>query len=384
MLPFLILWAGWIFRGEEKFNWKTAGFAALAAMFGYGMHMTIYKVLAGTNSSSMGNFSYTFYGLVVGGKGWKQYMVDHPELLALVEPAQSQAIYRYAFEAMKADPSGIFRGALVYWRAFFTFEWYGMFGYIEGISPLENYIGRILVAILTAIGLITAIRDFKRPANSMLLAGWLGIFLSIPFVPTLDAEIRTYAAAIPWFVALAMTGLWAILIRLRLATYTPHGDAPLSGAPLGLFTTATVLALLVFVGPLTEHAVVKRITIPDVSGCHSDNQRIVTTLTRGSYINVREDAALRQSFVPDLRYTDFNQSMHNSPVYSLTLQMFPVQAGDSFFYGYDWIGKRFDYILGKTQLFENSQGLVELCGWREEDPTVAGFFHVESIHPLQK
>jgi hypothetical protein len=384
MLPFLIIWAGWIFRGEKRFSWKAAGFAALAALLGYGVHLTIFKLFAGTNSSSMGNFSYTFYGLVVGGKGWKQYMIDHPDVLALVEPAQSQTIYRYAFEALKADPMGVVRGALAYWRAFFTLEWYGMFGYVEGISPIENLIGRLLMAILTAVGLIAAILDLKKPANSMLLAGWVGIFCSIPFVPTLDAEIRTYAASIPWFAALAMTGLWVILFRLRLVKRTHHGDAHLSGAPIGLIIFAAATALLVFVGPLTELAMVKQASIPNVSGCQGESSRIVTTISHGSYINVRDNNAMHQSMVPDLRFADFNISIHNSPVYSVALQLFPVQAGDSFFIGYDRVGKRFENILGKTRQFEAFQGLVELCGWRDEDPTEYGFFHVESIHQLQK
>jgi hypothetical protein len=382
MLPFLILWAGWLFRGDTKFNWKAAGFSALAAVLGYGVHMTIFTTLAGTNSSSMGNFSYTFYGLAVGGKGWKQYMLDHPDVMALVEPAQSQAIYRYAFEALKADPTGIVRGALAYWQAFFTFDWSGMFGYIEGASQAESLIGRIVMAILTLAGLITAILEYKRPAFSMLLAGWAGIFLSIPFVPTVDAEIRTYAAAIPWFVGLAMIGLWSLLIQTRLLKITPRSDAPLPGVPFGLGAYAVIVIMLTFAGPLLVHALTKPVAVPPVNGCPDGSTRLVTIVARGSYINVVDDASRRQSMIPTLRYTDFDHSMHDSPMYSLALQMFPVKAGDSFFYGYDYIEKRLVYILGKTPLFDANPGFVELCGWQESNEKSYGFFHAESANPI--
>jgi hypothetical protein len=382
MLPFLILWAGWLFRGETKFNWKVAGFAALAAVLGFGVHLTIFKILAGVNSSSMGNFSYTFYGLVVGGKGWKQYMVDHPEVMALVEPAQSQAIYRYAFDALKADPMGIVRGALAYWRAFFTFDWSGMFGYIEGTSPMESLICRIVMAILTLTGLVAAIREFRRPAFSMLLAGWVGIFLSIPFVPTVDAEIRTYAAAIPWFAGLAMIGLWSLLVQTQLLKITPHGDTPLAGVPYGLGAYAAVVILLTFVGPLLVHALIKPVAVPATSQCPVGSTRLVTTIARGAYINVVDDASRRQSMIPTLRYTDFDLSIKDSPIYSLAVKIFPVKSGDSFFYGYDYIEKRLVYILGRTALFDSNSGFVELCGWQETGNDKYGFFHAESANPI--
>lgn len=382
MLPFLILWAGWVFRGGAKFNWKVAFFAALAAVLGYGVHIVIFQSLAGTNSSSMGNFSYTFYGLAVGGKGWKQYMIDHPDVMALVEPAQSQAIYRYAFEALKADPAGIVRGAFVYWQAFFTFDWSGMFGYIEGATKLESLIGRVVMAVLTLIGLIAAIMDRKRPAFSMLLAGWIGIFLSIPFVPTVDAEIRTYAAAIPWFAGLAMVGLWAIMTRTGLLKITHPGETILPGKPYGMGLYGLVIILLTFTGPLLVHVLEKPVTVPMINGCPDGSTRLVTTITRGSYINVVDDASRRQSMIPTLRYTDFDHSMHDSPMYSLALQMVPVKAGDSFYYGYDYIEKRLVYILGRTPLFDANQGFVELCGWQESNEKSYGFFHAEAINPI--
>ena len=382
MLPFLILWAGWVFRDGAKFNWKVACFAALAAVLGYGVHMVIFQSLAGTNSSSMGNFSYTFYGLAVGGKGWKQYMIDHPDVMALVEPAQSQAIYRYAFDALKADPMGIVRGAFVYWQAFFTFDWSGMFGYIEGATKLESLTGRVVMAVFTLIGLIAAIMDRKRPAFSMLLAGWIGIFLSIPFVPTVDAEIRTYAAAIPWFAGLAMAGLWAIMTRTGLLKVSHPGENLLAGKPYGLGIYGLIIILFTFAGPLLVHALEKPVTVPAINGCPDGSTRLVTTVTRGSYINVVDDASRRQSMIPTLRYTDFDHSMHDSPMYSLALQMVPVKAGDSFFYGYDYIEKRLVYILGRTPLFDGNQGFVEMCGWQESNEKSYGFFHAESVNTI--
>ncbi len=93
------------------------------------------------------------------------------------------------------NPLATLKGALRYWQAFFSFQWYGAFGYIVGSTSQESLVGRSVMALLSIVGLLTAIRRRTSAEHSMILAGIIGIFLSVPFVPPLDAEIRTYAAS---------------------------------------------------------------------------------------------------------------------------------------------------------------------------------------------
>ncbi len=382
ILPLLVLWAGWGFRREEKYNWKAVAVTTAAAGLGYLIHVIIFQTLAVDSSSSMANFSYTLYGLVVGGKGWRQYTLDHPDVLSLIEPYQSRAIYLYAWEAFKAQPSGILQGAVRYWQAFFTLEWNGMFGFIEGATQTESYIGRGVMATLSVGGLFLAIKKFKNPEISMILAGIIGILLSVPFVPTLDAEIRTYAAVTPWLIGPGMLGLLGIKTFLKNRKNDQPEEIESSRIPYGLWSLAISLVFLIFVAPLLLHGYVKPREVPAVTGCTGDNARLVTMISKGSYINVLPDKNGAQSMVPDLLYTDFNKSMHDSPMFRLVLQMFPVKAGNSFFTGYNWVDRRFEDILAKTELFEENQGWVELCGWRESDPTDYGFFHAETARKI--
>jgi len=242
--------------------------------------------------------------------------------------------------------------------------------------------GRIIMAILSLAGLITASINYKRPIFSMVLAGVIGIILSVPFVPTLDAEIRTYAASIPWFIGLAMLGLWGIFHWPARARIDRPQEPVLSGTPYGLWFFTGAMVFLVTIAPLIVHGFARPMEIPAVNGCDNNSTRIVTMISKGSYINVKADTEQSQSMVPNLRYSDFNTSLHNSPMYTLALQMFQIKPGYSFFNGYNLIDQKIEKIMAKTELFEVNQGWVELCGWREADTTESGFFHVETVRKL--
>jgi hypothetical protein len=383
LLPLLVIWSGWGLRGEKKYHWKAFIITALAAGVGFGLNALIYYFLAGSNSAPMGNFSYTIYGLVVGGKGWKQYIVDHPDVLQLVEPIQSQAIYRYAWEAFLANPFASILGAFKYWGSFFSFEWYGAFGYIEGASKSESLIGRVAMAILSLAGIGFIIKDLRKPVVSMLFAGVIGILLSVPFVPPLDAEIRTYAAAIPWFVGLGMLGLIGLISlfhKSELAYFAPES----SNSPIGLWVTSICLVILMVFAPLTIHFLKTPMQIPQQTSCLAEEDTVITTVHRGSYINIRKDDAIQKTVIPDIRTSDFIRSLHDSPMYRLAVQLIPIMPGTSYLTSYNWADKQFENILAPTEILDQNQGWVEMCGWRETEPDQYGFFHAESVRLLEQ
>jgi hypothetical protein len=47
---------------------------------GFAVQFFLVAYFGGTSSASQSNFSYTLYGLSVGGKGWGQVFTDHPEI----------------------------------------------------------------------------------------------------------------------------------------------------------------------------------------------------------------------------------------------------------------------------------------------------------------
>src|SRR6185503_13795713 len=88
-------------------------------------------------SASFSNYSYVLYGLVVGGKGWGQVSIDHPE-------AQEGAeIYKLAYAAFRARPSGLIEGMARMTRAYlWPSEPYHMFAFIQD-GPRTRWLQRL-------------------------------------------------------------------------------------------------------------------------------------------------------------------------------------------------------------------------------------------------
>ncbi len=382
MLPTLIVWGGLAFRKEDqKYNWRSAGILAASSASAFVIHWIIYSVFAGIDSSSMSNFSYTLYGLVTGGTGWKQYAVDHPELSSMAEPALSQTIYRYAWEAVTTNPANTLIGALRYWGYFFSYEWSGLFGFIEGSSLLESLMGRGVIAFLSLLGIFRIVRNLQKPQYSMILMGIAGILLSVPFVPTIDAEIRTYAAAIPWFIAPGAVFLGEWHAGQSGRHVVEQTDKPY-GASRSVWSFSILLVVLIFLAPLILHSAIKPIELPVSNHCAGEQGQVITRISPGTYINVVSDTSRRESLVPDLRISDFSKSLHDAPMYDLAKVLLAIKPGYSFFTGFDKVSNDFIHITAPTDLLKSNSGWVELCGRKDIDPSGYEIFQTESVWNL--
>ncbi len=71
ILPALILWSGWAFRGDQRFSFKYAGISAVALLITFLAINTVYdRLVVEPGGVPFGNFAATLYGQVVGGAGY--------------------------------------------------------------------------------------------------------------------------------------------------------------------------------------------------------------------------------------------------------------------------------------------------------------------------
>ena len=78
-LPFLA--AGVFFQSTPwRSRLSSTAIAIAGIVSGFAVQSFLVAHFGGTSSASHGSFSYTLYGLSVGGKGWGQVLTDHPEL----------------------------------------------------------------------------------------------------------------------------------------------------------------------------------------------------------------------------------------------------------------------------------------------------------------
>ncbi|NPV86591.1 MAG: hypothetical protein HPY45_11365 [Anaerolineae bacterium] len=213
-LPCLVLWGGWNLGNRRRFSWLASGLIASVILAAFMVNALLFTLLTDTDQPAFSNFSHTLYGLASGGKGWIQVMTDHPE--AANNP---KTLYRLAYQMILSHPENLLIGILRSWRDFFVpVGQNDLFGFIAGVSDsLVNNGFRVLLWGLTLAALMHLIHQRRNPVNALLLWGLPGIWLSIPFVPPIDADImRAYAASMPFILALPAIGVKWTLTSLKL------------------------------------------------------------------------------------------------------------------------------------------------------------------------
>ena len=177
ILPALILWSGWAFRGVKRFSLKYAGIAAVALLITFVAINTVYdQLVVQPGGVPFGNFAATLYGQVVGGAGYNWAFRVLPSRNAIF-------IYRAAGRYFLAHPLSFFIGAYKAYRDFFLPQ-LGILSFLTGSEfPWLGILLWIIASLLLLWGLFKSFRNFARPEFSLLIAAFAGILVSIPFLP---------------------------------------------------------------------------------------------------------------------------------------------------------------------------------------------------------
>ena len=104
-LPFLA--AGVFFQSAPwRSRLSSTAIAIAGIASGFAVQYFLIAHFGGTSSASHSSFSYTLYGLSVGGKGWGQVMTDHPELFQgnLSDTQVARLIFALAWTNIVTSP----------------------------------------------------------------------------------------------------------------------------------------------------------------------------------------------------------------------------------------------------------------------------------------
>jgi hypothetical protein len=278
------------------------------------------RVLSTPDYAMFSRFPQTFYGLAVGGKSWGQINVDHPEVNKLVDPQLSNTIYTIAIEQIRMNPARFLSGLWKMGSDFFTVE-NGAFTFIYGDSQI-----RLGLFLLGLLGLGFLIVRPKDVLHVLLLACFLGIVLSTPFVPARDSNrMRTYAAAIPFIVIIpalcfSLPSLWSKGLpsqNTEIVAIRPF----LSFASIFTFG----LVICVIAGPYLTKAFSQKPNF-QTSACTAPDQAYYFRINPGSYIIIKNDSDPSKTHLPELRLGDLTHSI-NDFAYRRVFNRQPYQAG---------------------------------------------------------
>ena len=392
ILPLLALWGGWLFRGNSRISLRFFFSGCTAILLGFLLDAILRHLVSNSGGMAYGNFSYVLYGLVMGGKGWGQVLIDHPEIhLAMRGSQQYSLIYSLAFDAFRADPMRAARGFLSSWWYYLTPN-PGAFGFVNinflGILNTPQTQEALFAA--TSIGLLGCIRQARAPRASLVLMSSVGILASVPFViPGAFSMMRAYAATIPFVALWVVLGLHAIFKGLKWPgePHAPTDDRPaLSPVILGL-----VIVLFCFLSPV----LVKGLSHPtQFSGaeCPSSLESIIFRTDRSVAVNLISDDTSSSSHLPDIRLSDFRNQMNFGSYPEVADIFIKLTAGQTLIlapnmsdsgYGVVW-------LIADTSSLSSLTGVVMACShpvesvyeWTQRE--IYHFYWVDTIERIQE
>lgn len=299
VLPALIAWYVLYARGSVRSRLLGGALGIAAAAAAMGLAALPVLITGGVLGSTHSNFSYSLYGLAVGGKGWIQVAADHPEIFDQSGgKSQTQQVYELAVKAIIERPHmfllGYVKGMLHYAD--------DLFRYAE-FKPLRL----ALLLPLWIAGLWAAVRRWREPRYAMLIALQAGIVASSPFI-SIDGQNRVFAstsAADALFVAMGMYWVGARLVP-GAAAGPAYGERQAGGFALLAGAAALVLPLALFAAikpaqPLPGYA---------PPSCEAGQEAIVAYPARGTLVLPLVEAGEKSIFPLRVRAAHFRTRFH--------------------------------------------------------------------------
>lgn len=383
MLPLLILWVGWLFRGANRFAWRTAFFATLAVIFGFFINLSLTRVIAVPSGVPFANFSYTLYGLASGGKSWAYIFTAHPEVLALQEPEQSARIYQLAFELIREKPLQTIQGALFSWKMLFSNTWYNIYSYVGGENWTLNVYARWGMYLLGIAGIYAWVRDRNDPIKSLIMVSFLGVLISVPFLPPTDAyRMRPYAASIIVLAALPALGLHFILKRTKLEALTK--STFVSNVFSGPLIFSSIIMGITFIGSIGLKLTSLPSTLQPVVCSREDSDSIVVHFAEGTYINIKKQGLSFLDWMPNFHTGQFRENAHSLASIELIQWAESLEPPTTLFLSLDLHTNQKVLVVFNTEAIPSPGETRQFCGTFATDQFLLPYrvFYADEALPL--
>ncbi|HTX78840.1 MAG TPA: hypothetical protein VMC62_04190 [Longilinea sp.] len=377
ILPLLVLWVGWALRGKKRFALKPAAVVAAAGVASFLLANIIYThLITAPGGETFGNFAGALYGQAVGGAGYTA--------AGKLGADNAMTIYEAVLERLRNYPLGMVIGSAKAYRDFFVPNSKGIFVFISSSSPQPLDVALWVIALgLLFWSLARSIRNIRDPLASFQLACFIGIFLSIPFLPPIDGGSRFYAGTMPFFYILPAMALEAIP-GLRRAPETSQPDDNRSFVIAGRLIAGVLTMLILFVAPLIRFTGSE----PQAASltCPVDQKAFTIQVPKDSYLDVVPDGLATCGKVPEVCLADLLANGKNEVTDDFYMMIVGAAQTSSepirVLPAINLTDQSYSYFIGEKSLLEpaNSDGLISGCAVKV--PTqYQTVYRVESVIP---
>jgi hypothetical protein len=290
IFPMLILWAGWVFRGERKFSFKMATIAALVVGGAFLVMNIIYpKVVVEPGAMTNGNFAYALYGQVRGGVGWN-------EAIKATGTRDPNVVYKAAWDFFLRHPLSFPIGIAKSYRDFFAPK-------MNGIFPLSYSLSGVILQLVGLGFIVCSLALFRKkksdPAYLFLIASFIGIFLSIPFLPPVDGGSRFYASTMSFFFLFLAYPL-SFLPRKEVEDELFSGQIARFAEVFSLIFLGGILLLPIFLQRLGAQQ------MRELPSCSVEQVPFIARIPDGSYVDLHQESNC--GLLPDICLSDFEMN----------------------------------------------------------------------------
>jgi hypothetical protein len=304
--------------------------------------------------------------MAAGYKGWSQFFIDHPELNGVPEPLIIHRTVDATVALIQDHPLQLVKAVVFSFGDFFL----RIFGFAKLNFFFQDARAHLILSLIV-VGLLNIclffglFRLWKRRSEireaPFLLFAFMGILLSAPFAPPIDADsMRAYAATFPFVVLVTGFGMTGLLGRLK-----PQGEKIPESSSLGMviFLSAGLISVAVL-GPWFVRGRVADAFLRIQKVCPAGERSYVFLTHPALAVDLVEDSG--QTFKDSYPSTRLSlESLRKNLNYNEYLQnqeqLNHVSSGSTIFIGREVPDDRVRVFLAATSEVANRRGILSAC-----------------------
>ncbi len=355
LIPTLVLFSSlFFFKKSERWKslLKTFSISCISCIMALSVSPFLLNFIGSSDGYNFqGNFAFTLYGIVKGGKDWTQFRTDHPHLLRTLDKNE---IYDKAYEISKNE---FFKDPLPFFQSIFStigsilinpFKFFADFD-----LPLPYFL-LLIIFIFTFIGLYTLRKKQHFRVLLFYLTCCFGILISAPFLILVGNRI--YAATMAINCSVIALGLGVIIFLLKdqfnksVKDEKEPSNIVVNNNSLVLFTILLVSVNLI--APILIKYTAQHIRVVNEGNAEPCRENELTIRNvGGNYIEITEELS---TFLPLANIERLHSSIQKSNRVKKSMFFFaPFNLNKD--------DKLASYVLMEENVFNKDEEFINIC-----------------------